>query len=57
MELNNLLKTMGLVDAFAADVDIVVEGGGGDCQNGSCSGSCTSGCSGGCYTTCSPGKT
>jgi hypothetical protein len=56
MELNNLLKTMGLVDAFAADIDLPI-GGGGDCQNGSCSGSCTSGCSSGCYTTCSPGKT
>jgi hypothetical protein len=54
MELDTLLKNMGLVDAFAADIDLPI-GGGGDC-GGACSGSCTSGCSSGCYTSCSPGK-
>jgi hypothetical protein len=50
MELENLLQSMGLVDAFtvsATPIEILPV----------CNPDCTDGCSCGCYHSCSPGTT
>jgi len=54
MELNSLLKNMGLVDAFASLSDIEPIQGDGTCDSScspGCSSSCDPGCSGGCSST------
>jgi len=49
--LDNLLNSMGLVDAFSVEVSQVpIESGGG------CNPDCTNGCSQGCWSSCSPGN-
>lgn len=51
MDLNSMLRDMGLVDAFStalAQVDI-------ELAPGACSGGCEDGCSGGCKDGCSGG--
>ena len=51
MELENLLQSMGLVDAFVVDsgeIEPILPG---------CNPDCTDGCSCGCYHSCSPGTT
>lgn len=50
MELENLLQSMGLVDAFAnAPIEDEIAPPG-------CNPDCTNGCSQGCWSSCSPGN-
>lgn len=52
MDLNSLLKDMGLVDAFSATLtQVEIEQAPSDCSSSctpGCSSSCDPGCSGGC---------
>ena len=54
MDLNSLLKDMGLVDAFSTTVEMVEQPPGGACSGG-CDSSCTDGCSSSCQPSCSTG--
>ena len=53
MDLNSLLKDMGLVDAFSASIEQLAPPEGEDCS--SCATSCVLVCSPGCAQGCSPG--
>ena len=55
MELNSLLKDMGLVDVFSTTVELEpAQDPGGTCGSG-CESSCSPGCSGSCVPSCSTG--
>jgi len=51
MELNSLLKDMGLVDAFSSTLSADIEPVGGDCSAG-----CLNGCYDSCHDGCSTSK-